>query len=98
MIEHVTLSANVVAAVSSNLEMCDDGNTRSNDGCDSECHVEKGWVCVPSKIKGEEMKSNCTIIAAETSATTESSTLYFNVVRAMAGLSLLICLVVIYYR
>jgi cysteine-rich repeat protein len=31
-------------------ETCDDGNTVSNDGCDSVCKTEKGWQCfsVPS--------------------------------------------------
>jgi cysteine-rich repeat protein len=26
-------------------EGCDDGNTKSNDGCDSKCQVEPGWTC-----------------------------------------------------
>ncbi len=26
-------------------EQCDDGNTRSGDGCSSSCQVEQGWVC-----------------------------------------------------
>lgn len=24
---------------------CDDGNTRSGDGCNANCEVEKGWIC-----------------------------------------------------
>lgn len=27
-------------------ETCDDGNTRSGDGCSSDCQVEPGWTCV----------------------------------------------------
>ncbi len=27
-------------------EGCDDGNTKSGDGCDSTCHVEPGWACL----------------------------------------------------
>jgi cysteine-rich repeat protein len=26
-------------------EQCDDGNTESGDGCNSECQVEEGWEC-----------------------------------------------------
>ncbi len=26
-------------------EQCDDGNTRSGDGCSSSCQIEPGWVC-----------------------------------------------------
>lgn len=28
-------------------ETCDDGNTRSEDGCDEACQIVTGWVCVP---------------------------------------------------
>ena len=27
-------------------ENCDDGNHLNNDGCDSECRIETGWVCL----------------------------------------------------
>ena len=35
---------------------CDDGNTRSGDGCDSKCTVEKGWAC---KGGSSTQTSNC---------------------------------------
>eukprot|EP00960_Hanusia_phi_P064004 765656-Hanusia_phi.AAC.1 len=91
-----------VSAVTTNLEECDDGNQLSNDGCDLQCHVEKGWVCVPSKTPGEERRSNCTNIAGEVYAERASSSFYLNVIRvaipAVVGFLLLICAVVIYLR
>lgn len=28
-------------------EQCDDGNTKSNDGCSAKCQNEPGWLCTP---------------------------------------------------
>jgi cysteine-rich repeat protein len=27
------------------LLLCDDGNLRNNDGCNSQCIIEAGWAC-----------------------------------------------------
>lgn len=37
------------------LEVCDDGNTASGDGCSSECALEEGFICSTRK----EGKSKC---------------------------------------
>ncbi|EKX42311.1 hypothetical protein GUITHDRAFT_111587 [Guillardia theta CCMP2712] len=41
-------------------EGCDDGNTVSYDGCNSQCRVERLWTCVNDVIT---TKSTCTLIA-----------------------------------
>ena len=28
-------------------DQCDDGNSRSGDGCNAYCNVEIGWLCTP---------------------------------------------------
>ncbi|WP_395053684.1 DUF4215 domain-containing protein [Flavobacterium sp.] len=42
----------------SGSETCDDGNTTSNDGCNSTCNVETGYICVGTP-------SNCSSICGD---------------------------------
>jgi len=37
-------------------EQCDDGNLKSQDGCNAICRVEKGWVCTGG---GPDTKDSC---------------------------------------
>jgi cysteine-rich repeat protein len=32
-------------------QSCDDGNYLNNDGCSTECKIEKGWFCVLDNSK-----------------------------------------------
>jgi cysteine-rich repeat protein len=44
------------------LKMCDDGNTRSGDGCSSKCLVEKGFTCTGGYPYS---KDNCSYVPTE---------------------------------
>jgi cysteine-rich repeat protein len=40
-----TICGDGILTFNNATESCDDGNLLSNDGCDSKCQVEPGWVC-----------------------------------------------------
>lgn len=37
-----------------NYNQCDDGNLDSEDGCDGDCNVETGWMCIGGKPRGAQ--------------------------------------------
>jgi len=51
------------ARVTSDSEGCDDGNTKSGDGCSATCTVEPGWVCPTPGLRCQAAKCGDGIIA-----------------------------------
>ncbi len=54
VINTATVSYTVDGQATDLAEVCDDGNTASDDGCNVACSVESGWVCegTPSVCRG----------------------------------------------
>ncbi len=44
-------------------EICDDGNTKSGDGCSSTCRVEPGWLCTTPGVPCVAIKCGDKILA-----------------------------------
>ncbi len=43
-------------------QQCDDGNTLSGDGCNSECMIEPGWTCKGSPSVCKRKSSGCSVL------------------------------------